>query len=145
MKLSYVVLAISISVFLTSCSKPNEVNLANKYGVLRVAIPLNCSIKLDELNIKNVKKVEIINFDLSTTEDYTNSYLHIEHVGYPSAILNPLNEKLAHCVPNTKVSYDSYQMFIHDLADYQKLSSNKVINIKIEAQTFTVNYHKDQE
>jgi hypothetical protein len=36
-------------------------------------------------------------------------------------------------------------MFIHDLADYQKLSSNKVINIKIEAQTFTVNYHKDQE
>jgi hypothetical protein len=119
--------------------------LGDKYGVLRIPFPIGCDVNIDDLILPNVKRYELINFDMHIDGMTSKSYLHIEHKGLPSIVLNSLHSQLGQCIPNIKVVYDNSELLAIDLEEYRELSQSKSVYIVAKDGGFNVVYNNKNQ
>jgi len=137
------ILIITTLLFLISCGEASKNEAIDEiYGTLRIPVLTECPINLKELEIPQIKSVELVSFDLNISGSNVNSYLHIEHKGLPSVVLAKVQSTLENCIPNVLVKYDSSELLAQDLDNYKSESLAKPIYIKADNGKFEVRYQK---
>ncbi|KAA1156910.1 hypothetical protein EU508_18475 [Pseudoalteromonas fuliginea] len=136
-------LIITTIIFLISCGEVSKKEaLDETYGTLRIPVLTECPIDLKELEIPQIKSLELVSFDLKISGSNVNSYLHIEHKGLPSVVLTKVQGTLGNCIPNILVKYDNSELLAQDLDNYKSASLSKPIYIKADNGQFEVRYQK---
>jgi hypothetical protein len=129
--------------FLFSCGEASKNEAIDKtYGTLRIPVLSECPINLKELEIPQIKSVELVSFDMNIAGSNVNSYLHIEHTGLPSLVLTKVHSNLKNCIPNVLVKYDNSELLSEDLDNYKSESLTKPVYIKADNGKFEVRYQK---
>ena len=137
------ILIITTLLFLISCGEASKNEARDEiYGTLRIPILTECPINLKELEIPQIKSVELVSFDLNISGSNVNSYLHIEHKGLPSVVLTKVQGTLENCIPNVLVKYDNSELLAQDLDNYKSVSLTKPVYIKAANGKFEVRYQK---
>ncbi|WOT05866.1 hypothetical protein [Shewanella youngdeokensis] len=137
------ILFIIALLFLTSCGEASINGAKDEaYGILRIPVLTECAINLKELEIPQIKSIELVNFDMNISGSNVNSYLHIEHKGLPSVVLTKVHDKLKNCIPNVLVTYDNSELLSQDLDNYKSVSLTKPVYIKADNGKFEVRYQK---
>ncbi|KAA1164707.1 hypothetical protein [Pseudoalteromonas fuliginea] len=131
--------------FMGYISKPTyeQPTLDQKYGVLRIPIPIDCSQVVGEISDSHIKSIELVSFDLGFKTIYADKYLRIEHTGYPDNILKVINSSLSECLIDKSFSYDNVSMIAMDLQEHFNTSTRSPVYVIIKDGKAIVNFKSE--